>query len=80
MVGPIYLDTAIKFLLAAGVMDLRYGRTLPVHLEELKLSDVGNEAGGLVGRGRSAMSQLIFNLFGPSTRLWSPAESSCSST
>ncbi|MGA7054901.1 MAG: class I SAM-dependent methyltransferase, partial [Mycobacterium sp.] len=34
----------IKFLLAGGIMDLRYGRTLPVHMEELNLTDVGNEA------------------------------------
>jgi SAM-dependent methyltransferase len=55
----------IKFLLAAGVMNLRYGRTLPVHLEELKLTDVGNEAVALVGRGHSAMSQLMIRSFRP---------------
>jgi SAM-dependent methyltransferase len=55
----------IKFLLAGGVMDLRYGRTLPVQLEELKLTDVGNEAAALVGRGRSAMSQLMIQSFQP---------------
>jgi SAM-dependent methyltransferase len=55
----------IKFLLAAGVMDLRYGRTLPVHLEELQLTDVGNEAVALVGRGRSPMSQLMIQSFRP---------------
>src|SRR5262249_22615165 len=55
----------IKFLLAGGVMDLRYGRTLPVHIEELDLTDVGNEAVTLVGRGRSPMSQLMVRSFQP---------------
>ena len=55
----------IKFLLAGGVMDLRYGRTLPVHMEQLKLTDVGNEAVTLVGHGRSAMSQLMIQSFRP---------------
>jgi SAM-dependent methyltransferase len=55
----------IKFLLAGGVMDLRYGRTLPVHIEGLKLTDVGNEAVTLVGRGRSPMSQLMIQSFRP---------------
>ncbi|MGA7051018.1 MAG: methyltransferase [Mycobacterium sp.] len=55
----------IEFLLAAGIMDLRYGRTLPVHLEELKLTDVGNEAAALVGRGSSPMSQLMVQSFQP---------------
>jgi SAM-dependent methyltransferase len=55
----------IKFLLAGGVMDLRYGRTLPVHMEELKLTDVGNEAVALVGRGCSPMSQLMIRSFRP---------------
>jgi SAM-dependent methyltransferase len=55
----------IKFLLAGGVMDLRYGRTLPVHLEQLELTDVGNEAVALVGHGRSTMSQLMIQSFRP---------------
>jgi SAM-dependent methyltransferase len=55
----------IQFLLAGGIMDLRYGRTLPVHMEELKLADVGNEAVGLVGRGRSPVSQLMIQSFRP---------------
>jgi SAM-dependent methyltransferase len=55
----------IKFLLAGGVMDLRYGRTLPVHMEELRLTDVGNEAVTLVGRGRSPTSQLMIQSFRP---------------
>jgi SAM-dependent methyltransferase len=55
----------IKFLSAAGVMDLRYGRTLPVRMEELNLIDVGNEAAALVGRGRSPMSQLMTQSFQP---------------
>jgi SAM-dependent methyltransferase len=55
----------IKFLSAAGVMDLRYGRTLPVRIEELNLIDVGNEATALVGRGRSPMSQLMTQSFKP---------------
>jgi hypothetical protein len=46
-------------------MDLRYGRTLPVHLGELKLTDVGNEAVALVGHGRSPMSQLMIQSFQP---------------
>jgi SAM-dependent methyltransferase len=55
----------IKFLLEAGVMDLRYGRTLPVHLEELNLTDVGNEGVALVGPGHSPMSQLMIRSFRP---------------
>lgn len=58
-------QSRIKFLLAGGVMDLRYGRTLPVHMEELKLTDVGNEAVALVGRGSSPMSQLMIQSFRP---------------
>lgn len=55
----------IKFLLAGGVMDLRYGRTLPSHLDELRLTDVGNEGVAVVGRGRSPMSQLMIQSFRP---------------
>jgi len=55
----------IKFLLAGGVMDLRYGRTLPVHVEELNFTDAGNEAVALVGRGGSHMSQLMIRSFQP---------------
>jgi hypothetical protein len=55
----------IKFLLANGVMDLRYGRSLPVHIEQLDLIDVGNEAVALVGPGRSPMSQLMIQSFRP---------------
>jgi hypothetical protein len=55
----------IKFLLAGGVMDLRYGRTLPVHMEALGLTDVGNEAVALVGPGNSPMSQLMIQSFRP---------------
>jgi SAM-dependent methyltransferase len=55
----------IKFLLAAGVMDLRYGRTLPVQLAELNLTDVANEAVALVGPGHSPMSQLMIRSFRP---------------
>jgi hypothetical protein len=46
-------------------MDLRCGRTLPVHMEELKLTDVGNAAVALVGRGSSPMSQLMIQSFRP---------------
>ena len=55
----------IKFLLAGGVMDLRYGRTLPVHMDELKVTDMGNEAVAVVGYGRSRMSQLMTKSFRP---------------
>jgi len=55
----------IKFLLAAGVMDLRYGRTLPVHMATLNLMDAGNEAVALVGHGGSPMSQLMIKSFRP---------------
>ena len=55
----------IKFLLAGGVMDLRYGRTLPVHMAELDLTEVGNEAVALVGPGDSPMSQLMIQSFRP---------------
>lgn len=55
----------IQFLLAAGVMDLRYGRKLPVHMEALQLTDAGNEAVALVGRGGTPMSQLMIRSFGP---------------
>lgn len=46
-------------------MDLRYGRTLPVHMAELKLVDVGNEAVALVGPGGSPMSRLMIKSFRP---------------
>lgn len=55
----------IKFLLAAGVMDLGYGRTVPVHVEGLNLADVGNEGVALVGHGGSPMSELMLRSFGP---------------
>ena len=55
----------IEFLLASGMMDLRYGRTLPVHMEQLDLIDVGNEAVALVGPGHSPMSQLMIQSFRP---------------
>lgn len=55
----------IKFLLAGGVMDLRYGRTLPIHVEQLKLAHTGNEAVAVVGRGGSPMSQLMIQSFRP---------------
>lgn len=55
----------IKFLLAGGVMDLRYGRTLPVHIAQLGLADVRNEAVAMTGPGRSPMSQLMIRSFQP---------------
>lgn len=55
----------IEFLLAGGVMDLRYGRTLPSHLDQLQLTDVGNEGVAVVGHGDSPMSQLMSQSFGP---------------
>jgi hypothetical protein len=55
----------IKFLLARGVMDLRFGRTLPVHMTELDLIDLGNEGVALVGSGHSPMSQLMIQSFRP---------------
>lgn len=55
----------IGFLLASGIMDLRYGRTLPLHMEQLGLVDVGNEGVALVGSGRSPMSQLMIQSFRP---------------
>ena len=55
----------IKFLLAAGVMDLRYGRTVPIHMGQLDLIDMGNEGVALVGPGDSPMSQLMVQSFRP---------------
>jgi SAM-dependent methyltransferase len=55
----------IAFLLAGQVMDLRYGRTLPIHAEELELTAVGNEAVTSDGRGGDAMSQLMIQSFQP---------------
>lgn len=55
----------IKFLLAGGIMDLRYGRTLPVHMQQLDLIDMGNEAVALVGPGDSPVSQLMIQSFRP---------------
>lgn len=55
----------IAFLLASGVMDLRFARTLPVHIEQLGLIDVGNEGVAQVGPGRSPMSQLMIHSFRP---------------
>jgi SAM-dependent methyltransferase len=55
----------ISFLLAAGIMDLRYGRTLPIHMEQLGLIDVRNEAVTSVGPGDSPMSQLMIQSFRP---------------
>lgn len=55
----------IEFLLAGGVMDLRYGRTLPYHVAGLGLTDVGNEGVALVGGGGTPMSQLMIQSFGP---------------
>ncbi|QLL08980.1 class I SAM-dependent methyltransferase [Mycobacterium vicinigordonae] len=58
-------NTRIKFLSAGGVMDLRYGRTLPVHMQALALTDLQNEAVALVSSGRSPMSQLMIQSFLP---------------
>jgi SAM-dependent methyltransferase len=58
-------QTRITFLLAGGIMDLRYGRTVPVHMAQLDLIDVGNEAVALVGPGDSPMSQLMMQSFRP---------------
>jgi hypothetical protein len=46
-------------------MDLRYGRTVPVHMGELDLIDIGNECVALVGPGHSPMSQLMVQSFRP---------------
>jgi hypothetical protein len=46
-------------------MDLRYGRTAPIHIGELDLFDVGNEGVALVGPGDSPMSQLMVQSFRP---------------
>ena len=46
----------IEFLSATNVMDLRYGRVLPVHMESLGLIELGNEAGTRVEHGGSAFS------------------------
>jgi SAM-dependent methyltransferase len=55
----------IKFVLASGIMDLRYGRSLPLHMDQLDLTDVGNEAVALVGPGRSPLSQVMIRSFRP---------------
>lgn len=55
----------IKFLLAAGVMDLRYGRTIALHMGQLNLIDMGNEGVAMVGPGHSPMSQLMARSFRP---------------
>jgi hypothetical protein len=46
-------------------MDLRYGRTLPVHMAELELIDSGNEAVTWFDRGRSPSSQSLIQSFQP---------------
>ncbi|MGA9374376.1 MAG: class I SAM-dependent methyltransferase [Mycobacterium sp.] len=48
----------IEFLAATNVMDLRYGRVLPVHMESLGLIELGNEAATLVDHGGSALSRF----------------------
>ena len=47
----------IEFLSATNVMDLRYGRKLPVHMESLGLIELGNEAVTLVDHGASQLSR-----------------------
>ena len=39
-------------------MDLRYGRTLPVHMESLGLIEWGNEATTIASHGGSPLSRL----------------------
>jgi SAM-dependent methyltransferase len=48
----------IEFLSATNVMDLRYGRVLPVHMESLGLIELGNEAVTRVDHGGSPTSRL----------------------
>jgi SAM-dependent methyltransferase len=47
-----------EFLSATNVMDLRYGRVLPVHMESLGLIELGNEAVTFVDHGASPLSRL----------------------
>ncbi len=49
----------IEFLSATNVMDLRYGRVLPVHMESLGLIELGNEAVTRVNHGGSASSRYL---------------------
>ena len=49
----------IEFLSATNVMDLRYGRVLPVHMESLGLIELGNEAVTRVNHGGSAPSRYV---------------------
>jgi SAM-dependent methyltransferase len=58
-------EARIKFVLASGIMDLRYGRSLPVHVNQLDLTEVGNEAVALVGTGDSPISQVMLRSFRP---------------
>ena len=49
----------IEFLSATNVMDPRYGRVLPVHMESLGLIELGNEAVTWVDHGGSALSRYL---------------------
>ena len=55
----------IAFLSRAKVMYLRYGHSLPIQMEELKLSESGNEAVAIFQRGRSPLSQMLLKTFQP---------------
>lgn len=46
----------MEFLSAENVMDLRYGRLLPIHMESLGLVEMGNEAVTQVDHGASQLS------------------------
>jgi SAM-dependent methyltransferase len=52
-----------KFLAATNVMDLRYGRVLPVHMESLGLIELGNTAATQVNHGGSAFSRFLVQTF-----------------
>lgn len=48
----------IEFLSGAGIMDLRYGRVLPLHMEALGLDELSNDEVARVVRGTTPLSRF----------------------
>jgi SAM-dependent methyltransferase len=54
-----------EFCLAAGIMNLRFGRSLPVLFDRLYLDDVGNAAYTASFHGADTASQFLLDTFAP---------------
>jgi SAM-dependent methyltransferase len=58
-------DARIASMAATGVMNLRYGNVLPVHIERVGLTDVGNQANTFYEHGGGPISRFVNQSFAP---------------